>query len=90
MAPDAEAVPLKLEDFLGRPSWHQEANCRGEGVRTWFSGAPAMVDKARAVCADCPVRDECYQYAMSDPDLVGIWAGFTEKERKELRRSRVA
>ena len=24
-APDAETVPLTLEDFLGRPSWHQRA-----------------------------------------------------------------
>jgi len=58
----------------------------GASVRTWFSGAPETVDKARAICGGCPVRDECYQYAISDPDLQGVWAGFTEKERRELRR----
>jgi len=40
MAPDAEPVPLTLEDFLHRPEWQQDAACRGQGVRTWFSGAP--------------------------------------------------
>jgi len=59
-------------------------------VRTWFSGAPEHLDRARAVCGGCPVREQCYQYAMGDPDLMGMWAGFTEKERRELRRSRVA
>ena len=59
-------------------------------MRAWFSAAPDNLERARAVCASCGVREECYQYAMDDPDLVGMWAGFTEKERRELRRTRVA
>jgi len=89
-APDTEAVPPTLEDFLQRPAWQQDAACRSQGVQTWFSGAPETVDRAKAVCGGCPVREQCYRYAMSDPDLVGMWAGFTEKERRELRRTRVA
>jgi len=87
---DAAALPESLEDWLGRPDWQQDAARRGQGVRGWFSGAQETVDKARAVCGDCPVREECYRYALDDPDLVGMWAGFTEKERREIRRARVA
>lgn len=90
MTPDAAEVPLTLEAFLHRPEWQQDAACRGQGVRTWFSGTPDNPERARAVCGGCAVREECYAYAMADPDLVGMWAGSTEKERKELRRSRVA
>ena len=89
MVPDADTVPLTLADFLGRPEWHGRALCRGE-TRTWFSVAPDNLERARAVCGGCPVRDECYQYAMADPDLEGVWAGFTAKERREIRRARVA
>jgi len=60
------------------------------GTRSFFSVAPDNLERARATCAGCPVREECYQYAMSDPDIKGVWAGTTAEERKELRRSRVA
>ena len=89
MAPEAEGVRLTLEDFLGRPEWHQQAACNGE-TALYFSGATEYVEKARAICQACAVREECHKTAMSDPDLQGVWAGFTEKERVELRRSRVA
>jgi len=36
------------------------------------------------------VRQECYDFAMSDPDLLGVFGGTTERERREMRRSRVA
>jgi len=83
-------IPETIGELYRRPSWHQDAACRGQGVRSWFSEAPANLDRARTVCAGCPVRDECYQFAMSDPDLEGVWAGFTAKERREIRRARVA
>jgi len=89
MAPEAEGVRLTLEDFLGRPEWHQRAACRGE-TALYFSGATENVEKATAICQTCPVREHCHQTAMGDPDLQGVWAGFTEKERREIRRSRVA
>ena len=90
MAPDAEAVSVTLEDVLRRPVWQQDGACRGQGVRTWFSGAPEQVDRARVVCGACPVRAECLAFAVADDSLVGVSAGFTAKERREMRRTRVA
>ena len=58
---------------------------RGQGVRTWFTGASETVERARAICGGCAVRAECVRYAMSDPDLDGVWAGLTAKERREMR-----
>ena len=89
MAPEAPDEPLVLADFLRRPEWHQRAACRGE-TALYFSGAAENVEKATAICQACAVREECHKTAMSDPDLQGVWAGFTEKERVEQRRSRVA
>jgi hypothetical protein len=49
-----------------------------------------QLDRARAVCEGCPVRQECLDVALADDSLVGLWGGFTAKERAELRPARVA
>jgi WhiB family redox-sensing transcriptional regulator len=87
MQPDAPDEPLELSDFLRRPEWHSQALCRGT-TRTFFSGAPATLEKARAIRRGCPVRLKYFECAMANPDLEGVWAGFTQKERKEIRRRR--
>ncbi len=40
---------------------------------------------AQKVCARCPVREECLRWAVSQPDLQGIWGGTTWQERVHLR-----
>ena len=46
-------------------------------------------DAARAICAGCACRAECLAYALAD-DLLGIWAGTTTRERREMRKRRAA
>ncbi len=89
-APDGADEQLTLEDFLRRPAWQREAACRSQGTRTWFSGTSPDIERARAVCHACPVQAPCLQYAMSEADLEGVWAGTTAKERRQMRRGRVA
>jgi WhiB family redox-sensing transcriptional regulator len=88
-APGAPELPT-LEDFLQRPQWHQEAACAGAGVKAFFSGTHVDIQRARGVCRECPVQAPCLQYALGDPDLEGVWAGTTAKERRVMRRGRVA
>lgn len=40
---------------------------------------------AKQICATCPVKDECLQYALRHESF-GIWGGKTERERKRIRR----
>lgn len=40
----------------------------------------------RKVCGSCAFKSPCLQYALDNPDLVGIWAATTEKERRFIRR----
>lgn len=42
--------------------------------------------KAKAICAGCPVRAECLDYALADVELRGTWGGTSPGERKALRR----
>lgn len=89
MSPDVPDEPLLLDDFLARPAWHRDALCKGE-TRLYFSGATEDVERATAICQRCPARQPCHETAMADKDLEGVWGGFTAKERREMRRGRVA
>jgi WhiB family redox-sensing transcriptional regulator len=44
--------------------------------------------QAKAICNQCDLKSPCLAYAMSDPDLDGIWGGTLPRERAEFRRMR--
>ncbi len=86
MAPDAPDERLELDDFLRRPEWHKRGACRGQGTRAFFAKGTAPAS-TRAICAGCPVRQECLEVALADDELQGVWGGTTESERRGMRRS---
>ena len=45
------------------------------------------IAKAKAVCATCPVADECLSWAIESNQAEGIWGGHTPRERRRIRRS---
>ncbi|WP_084104938.1 WhiB family transcriptional regulator [Demequina sp. NBRC 110056] len=49
---------------------------------------PALVqiEKAKAVCNTCEVRDTCLQWAMEHNQDSGVWGGLSEDERRSLKR----
>jgi hypothetical protein len=47
--------------------------------------------EVRALCAECPVRAECYEFALTipqDEDRCGIFAGTSARDRKKIREAR--
>jgi WhiB family redox-sensing transcriptional regulator len=44
--------------------------------------------QAKAICARCPVRIECLEYAIRIREPHGIWGGLNELERRILIRER--
>lgn len=40
-----------------------------------------MIEVAKAICADCPLKIQCLDYAVS-AGMQGIWGGTTDVERK--------
>jgi WhiB family redox-sensing transcriptional regulator len=76
--------------------WQYRAACRGEDAEMFF--APNYFERkeekevreaqAKNICARCPVRDECLEYALRNREPHGIWGGLNESERKSLIRSR--
>jgi len=72
--------------------WQDSAACRGMESSLFF--APdgetrrpqrRRVQRAKAVCRACPVRAVCLDEALRVREPYGIWGGYTEEERKDLR-----
>ena len=73
-----------------QPRWMARASCRGLGTAAFFGDTPDDLAAARAVCALCPTRADCLEFALDDRSLQGIWAGTDEAERRKIRRRRRA
>lgn len=81
--------------FEERPAWQADAACNTADaslVDVFFGAGRRDFDGARAkqICAVCPVRTECLDYALDhDPPIPpgqdGVWGGLTHLERVQLR-----
>lgn len=71
-------------------SWRAEAACRDLDTNLFFpdSDSDAAAAAALEVCAGCPVRQACLEFALNTRQLDGIWGGETEADRKRIRRQR--
>ena len=69
--------------------WWQAAACRTADPDIFFpvsAHGPGQEDiaQAKAVCARCPVRKQCLQFALATHQVHGVWGGTTEEERRLL------
>jgi WhiB family transcriptional regulator, redox-sensing transcriptional regulator len=65
--------------------WRQQAACRGTDLDVFYPERGQTARPARQVCARCPVREPCLEYALSNRIASGIWGGLTERERRPLQ-----
>ncbi len=69
--------------------WAPRAACKAEQPdRLFVRGAEQ--NKAKQLCAGCPVRTECLAEALDNQIEWGVWGGMTERERRALLRRRPA
>lgn len=68
--------------------WLADAACRGATTAVFFPTSASGVGTATAVCAVCPVREECLEYAIATRQPDGVWGGLTGDERRRLLRRR--
>jgi WhiB family redox-sensing transcriptional regulator len=74
------------ERRFGFEGWMSDAACAGLSPTIFFPSDSAGVAVARRVCADCPVRDLCLEYALANHIESGVWGGTSEEERRRMRR----
>lgn len=76
---------LSDDTFDGEP-WQEKALCAQTDPESFFPEQGVGAREAKRVCASCPVRSECLEYALQNDERFGIWGGFSESERRRLRR----
>jgi WhiB family redox-sensing transcriptional regulator len=69
-------------------SWQQAARCRGIDPDVFHPQSDEEADEAKAICASCPVREPCLEYALVVREKLGVWGGLTERERRRVLRHR--
>jgi WhiB family redox-sensing transcriptional regulator len=71
-------------------SWRDQAACRGLDPDIFYPVTDDEADaaEAQAVCARCPVREPCGEYALSSREKLGVWGGLTERDRRRIVRHR--
>jgi WhiB family redox-sensing transcriptional regulator len=68
--------------------WMLEARCRGRTPQDFFPSDGVGVEQARRICADCPVKEPCLEYALAYRIDHGVWGGASERERRRILRRR--
>jgi WhiB family transcriptional regulator, redox-sensing transcriptional regulator len=82
------SVPAASYD---RASWRESAACRQVDTELFFpigstGTAVAEIQRAKSVCANCPVRQPCLTFALVTNQEFGIWGGCDEDERRLMHR----
>lgn len=73
-------------------AWAAKAACLGMARRAgnydlFFE--EENIKEAKLVCADCPVRRPCLEYAVAEKMKFGVWGGFSYAMRRKLSRRMV-
>ena len=87
----ASSLALRAAD----DEWRDRALCRNTDpslfVPVGTTGvALVQIEHAKQVCDQCPVKQECLDFALATNQDSGIWGGLSEEERRVIRRQRVA
>jgi WhiB family redox-sensing transcriptional regulator len=103
LCPDHQAVQDRLRELAdqrpshqrinlpvlptSRPTWHEDAACRGQGADTFYPEPPRggrrqgdPYAEARAICATCPVVEQCRQAGQRE--YYGVWGGLSPSQRR--------
>ena len=78
-----------VRDLLTRPAWHAQAACRGTDAN-FYPDRGESVEPAKALCAACPVLEECKAFALDSGESHGVWGGLSGRERRTVRKTRRA
>jgi WhiB family transcriptional regulator, redox-sensing transcriptional regulator len=68
--------------------WFDDAACKDVDTDVFFPASESQAGAAKAICAVCPVREECLEHALAVRPGDGVWGGLTATERHRLIRRR--
>jgi WhiB family redox-sensing transcriptional regulator len=74
-------------------NWRSAGACRAADPDLFFpissvGLAERQIARAKMICAECGVRQQCLDFALSHDQVYGIWGGTTPEDRQRERRRR--
>ncbi|WP_343905185.1 WhiB family transcriptional regulator [Nocardioides aquiterrae] len=79
--------------FAAHDDWRLDARCATEPPDDFFPigegpAAQQQARRAKGVCQECPVREQCLEWALAADVRHGVFGGLDEGERMALRMPR--
>lgn len=69
--------------------WQYDGLCRATDPEEFFhpegergAARRRREDRAKQVCARCPVLEQCREHALATKEAYGVWGGLSEEERE--------
>ena len=91
-APSCSSVPGWYRDIemggVVDTDWMARGKCREMDPAVFFPNDGIGVQVAQRICAECPVRVACLEYALENKVDHGVWGGCSERERRRILRKR--
>jgi WhiB family redox-sensing transcriptional regulator len=84
---DTLEIELLSAPILDERPWAVYAACKDEQSLTFFPQNRLEEKAALAICAICPVAEECLDHALESKERFGVWGGSTERGRRRLMRA---
>ncbi|WP_154767901.1 WhiB family transcriptional regulator [Nakamurella alba] len=67
--------PQVIEEIIGDPQFARELPCHTGDPDLFFAERPEDLEKAKVLCADCPLRAACLAAALERSEPWGVWGG---------------
>lgn len=64
-----------------------EAACQTTDPEVFFSQATEQL--AKDICSDCPLINQCAEFALKNHIQDGVWGGMSEADRRLLRKNQI-
>jgi WhiB family redox-sensing transcriptional regulator len=87
-------LPMPIQETY---EWQYRGACRGVDPETFFSPDSergprrrAREASAKALCAVCPVVQECLDHALKVREPYGVWGGLNINERDSILQAQKA
>lgn len=68
--------------------WMSTGLCSDKPPALFFPSDGVGVEVAKKICMECPVKDQCREYALEQRIDHGVWGATSERERRRILRSR--
>ena len=64
--------------------WQASALCAQTDPEFWYPDKGGNGKRAKKVCVQCPVREECLEAAIVGKETYGVWGGTSRADRRKI------